>query len=62
MQEAAKFSEIQGLDTTDVEEIALKMSALPKENTSRDRIVIITQGADNVVLAKGKFCTDNVIF
>lgn len=56
LQEAAKFSEVQGLGTTDVEEIALKMSALPKENTNRGRIVVITQGADNVVLAKGKSC------
>ncbi|KAK3853436.1 hypothetical protein Pcinc_031615 [Petrolisthes cinctipes] len=50
--EADKFSEVQGLGTTNVEEIALKMSALPKENSSRSRIVIITQGADNVILAR----------
>jgi len=50
--EAAKFSEVQGLGTTDVKEIALKMSALTKKNSSRGRVVIITQGADNVVLAK----------
>lgn len=47
--EAATFSEVQGLGTTDVKEIALKISNLPKENKNRSRIVIITQGADAVI-------------
>nr|XP_045625939.1 adenosine kinase-like isoform X1 [Procambarus clarkii] len=50
--EAAKFSEVQELGTTDVKEIALKIAALEKKNSKRERLVIITQGADNVVLAK----------
>ncbi|XP_069958812.1 uncharacterized protein Adk2 isoform X3 [Cherax quadricarinatus] len=50
--EAAKFSEVQKLGVTDVKEIALKVAALEKENTKRERVVVFTQGADNVILAK----------
>ena len=54
-QEAAKFAEIQNLDTTDIKEIALKVASLPKENAKRPRIVVFTQGAENVILAKGGY-------
>lgn len=47
--EAAKFSDVQGLGLTDVKEIALKVATLPKANSQRSRIVIITQGADAVI-------------
>lgn len=47
--EAATFSEVFNLGTTDVKKIALAISTLPKENGSKGRIVIITQGADPVV-------------
>ncbi|XP_050725598.1 uncharacterized protein LOC127003241 isoform X2 [Eriocheir sinensis] len=50
--EAAKFSEVQGFKLTDIKEIALKTAALPKKNSKRSRIVVFTQGADNVILAK----------
>ncbi|RXG53599.1 hypothetical protein Avbf_11442, partial [Armadillidium vulgare] len=50
--EAAKFSEVQKLGTSDVREIALRAAELPKENKNRSRIVIVTQGADNVVVAQ----------
>ncbi|XP_064099702.1 uncharacterized protein LOC135210778 isoform X3 [Macrobrachium nipponense] len=50
--EAAKFSEIQGFGTTDIKEIALKTADLPKHNKDRQRIVVYTQGAENVILAK----------
>ena len=53
-QEAAKFSEVQGFGLTDVKQIALKMAALPKLNTKRARIVIITQGAEAVVAVVGQ--------
>lgn len=53
LQEAAKFSEVQKLGTSDVREIALRAAELPKENKNRSRIVIVTQGADNVVVAQG---------
>ncbi|KAA0184884.1 hypothetical protein HAZT_HAZT000360 [Hyalella azteca] len=47
--EAAKFNEVQGLGATSVTDIALKIAALPKLNTKRSRVVIITQGADAVI-------------
>ncbi|KAK7028875.1 hypothetical protein SK128_008281 [Halocaridina rubra] len=50
--EAGKFAEVQGFGTTDIKEIALKTANLPKENSKRQRIVVFTQGAENVVLAK----------
>ena len=42
--EAAAYAEQNNLGTTDVGEIALKLAMLPKENGSRSRLVIITQG------------------
>lgn len=51
-QEAEAFSKEQNLGTTDIAEIALCISKLPKENKSRSRIVIITQGNDAVICAK----------
>ena len=41
------------LQTTDRKEIAKKIAAWPKENASRPRIVVITQGADPVIVVKG---------
>ncbi|XP_071538157.1 uncharacterized protein Adk2 isoform X2 [Panulirus ornatus] len=56
--EAAKFSEVQGFGTTDIKEIARKTAALPKKNSNRERFVVFTQGADNVILAKGGKITE----
>lgn len=50
--EAAKFGEVHKFGTTDLKEIAVKAAALPKTNKERSRTVIITQGADNVILCK----------
>jgi len=50
--EAAAYSEVHNLDLTDVGEIALKISSLPKENGSVGRVVVITQGAGDVVVAQ----------
>ena len=61
LQEAAKFSEVQKLGVTDVDQIALKMAALPKFNKSRSRVVIITQGADAVVAVVGNFLDNFLI-
>jgi len=51
--EAAKFAEIQGFETEDVAEIALKAAALPKKNSKRERIIVFTQGAEEVIVAQG---------
>merc|ERR1712241_1384856 len=47
--EALTFAESFNLGTSDIKKIALAISMLPKENGSRGRLVIITQGADPVV-------------
>ncbi|KAK0175331.1 hypothetical protein PV327_009088 [Microctonus hyperodae] len=56
--EAETFSKANNLGTMDRKEIALKMSELPKINDKRKRIVIITQGADSVILAKDNIITE----
>ena len=41
------------MKTDSMSDIALQIAALPKENKQRSRIVIITQGKDEVLLAQG---------
>jgi len=47
--EAAAYAEANNLNTTDVAEIATKIAMLPKENGSRSRLVVITQGEGPVI-------------
>lgn len=49
--EAVAYSKAHGWETENIEEIALKISALPKVSETRKRTVIITQGADPVIVA-----------
>ncbi|CAL5229682.1 g13050 [Coccomyxa viridis] len=49
--EARAFAESEGWTTTDVAEIALKAAAFPKQNGSRPRTVVFTQGKDPTVVA-----------
>ncbi|XP_072962740.1 adenosine kinase 2-like [Typha angustifolia] len=59
--EARTFAKVRGWETENVEEIALRISALPKVGT-RKRITVITQGSDPVVVAEdGKVKTFPVI-
>lgn len=51
--EAAAFAENNGFAGLSVEDIALRISAMPKANGARGRIVIITQGAKASVIAEG---------
>jgi len=48
--EAAAYAESFELGTTDVKEIAKRIAMLPKENGSRSRMVVITQGSEPVVV------------
>ncbi|XP_042899992.1 uncharacterized protein [Parasteatoda tepidariorum] len=57
-QEAVTFSREQNLGTENIAEIALKISELPKKNTARQRIVIITQGHEPVICAQDKVTTE----
>nr|KAG5713900.1 hypothetical protein BaRGS_024527 [Batillaria attramentaria] len=50
--EADEFAKVHNYGTTDRKEIALKMANWTKENPSRPRTVVITQGADPVLVAK----------
>jgi len=53
--EAEAYAESQNLETRDVKEIAKRIAMLPKENGSRSRTVVITQGKDPVVVvSEGK--------
>lgn len=49
--EAVVFAGEQQFGTEDLGEIALRISALPKQNEARPRIVIITQGSKAVLMA-----------
>lgn len=49
--EAVAFAKEQNFETEDLHEIALRISKLPKQNEKRERVVIITQGKDPVLLA-----------
>ena len=49
--EARAFAKSEGWETEDVSEIALRVSKFPKENGSRARVVVFTQGKDPTVVA-----------
>lgn len=49
--EALAFAKEQNFETEDLHEIALKISKWPKQNEKRERVAIITQGKDPVLLA-----------
>ncbi|GLH01555.1 hypothetical protein R5R35_012862 [Gryllus longicercus] len=50
--EAEAFAKAQKFDCTDLREIALRITQLPKKNLKRPRIAIVTQGQNPVILAK----------
>uniref|UniRef100_A0A3B4H487 Adenosine kinase n=1 Tax=Pundamilia nyererei TaxID=303518 RepID=A0A3B4H487_9CICH len=50
--EAAAFAKEQDFDTKDIKEIVRKAQALPKDNKKRQRVVVITQGKDETVMAQ----------
>lgn len=52
-QEAEAFAKAFDIAETDLQKIALKIAALPKLNPSRERVVVITQGKDPVILVEG---------
>lgn len=52
--EAREFADVHNLGTNDIAEIARLMGRLPKENGKFERMVVITQGADEVVVVQGE--------
>jgi adenosine kinase len=55
--EALKFAEVNGFGTTDHQEIAKRLQALPKENAAKPRIAVITQGPDATLVATSEGST-----
>lgn len=49
--EAVTFAEVSGWETRDVAEIAMKISTMPKQNGTRCRTVVFTQGCDPTIVA-----------
>ncbi len=55
--EAEAFATSQNYGTSDLAEIALRMSGIAKTNASRSRIVVITHGAEPTIIAHdGNVC------
>lgn len=52
--EALAYAEAHDLKTKDITEIAKHFAKLPKKNTQRQRIVIITQGAESTIVAQAQ--------
>lgn len=44
------------MQTEDVKEIAIKIANLPRAGEKKSRVVVITQGKDPTLVAKGKTC------
>lgn len=49
--EMAAWAASEGWETSDLKEVALKLSQEPKKNAARPRVVVVTQGADATILA-----------
>ncbi|XP_043262408.1 adenosine kinase 2 [Colletes gigas] len=56
--EADAFAKVNDFKTTDRKEIALKLSQMEKINKKRPRIVVITQGAEQILIAKNNTVTE----
>jgi adenosine kinase len=53
--EALSYAESHGLETKDIKEIAKHLAGLPKANTKRERVAIVTQGTlPTIVAVNGK--------
>lgn len=55
--EAEAFAKAFEIEGKDLQEIAVKMSQLPKVNPKRQRVVVITQGCDPVILVENGVVT-----
>ncbi|XP_076757365.1 adenosine kinase 2 [Xylocopa sonorina] len=56
--EADTFAKVNNFQTTDRKEIALKLSQMEKINKKRQRIVVITQGPDNILVVQDNNVTE----
>lgn len=56
--EAEAFAKEQNWETDDMHKIALKLSEWPKQNEQRERVAIVTQGKDPVLIAQNGKITE----
>lgn len=56
--EALTFAKEENFGTEDLHEIALKICQLPKQNENRERVTVITQGKDPVLIAQNGKVTE----
>ncbi|XP_017798780.1 PREDICTED: adenosine kinase 2 [Habropoda laboriosa] len=56
--EVDTFAKVNNFETTDRKEIALKLSEMEKANSKRQRIVVVTQGADQILVVKDNIVTE----
>eukprot|EP00960_Hanusia_phi_P059748 764276-Hanusia_phi.AAC.2 len=49
--EAAAMGKAFGFSATSVKDIAIEAAKLPKKNSSKPRMVVITQGSDSTIVA-----------
>lgn len=56
--EADTFAKANDFPTTSRKDIALKLSQMEKKNKRRQRIVVITQGAEHILVAKDNSVTE----
>ena len=59
--ESEALSQVLEFGTKDLKEVAKKLQALPKENKKRERLVIITQGPDPVLVCEKGTVTESSI-
>jgi adenosine kinase len=59
--EAEEFCKHRGIVASDIKEMALETSKLPKANTQRDRIVVFTQGREPTIIATNGNVTEHPI-
>jgi len=55
--EATEFAKKMGWNSEDLEDVATKMAALPKQNGARGRVVVITQGSQPTIVYAGGHVT-----
>jgi adenosine kinase len=56
--EAATWAECMGWEEKSVADIAVKLAAMPKENTAKPRTVVFTQGAEPTIIATAEGFTE----
>uniref|UniRef100_A0A0N5BCN2 Adenosine kinase n=1 Tax=Strongyloides papillosus TaxID=174720 RepID=A0A0N5BCN2_STREA len=56
--EAESYAEANNFNTKDIKQIVLKLASLPKINTKKPRIVVITQGDKSTIVANNGVITE----